>query len=90
MASRIEHEIIHADKLAIFTCNDVIDERQVRFYVLDNWDTLSLGMDGSKFLFIAGVHGYDTGKLGHNEYIEDMENQVIFILLSLFIFNKDL
>ena len=75
MAASIEHQIVHADKLAVFTCNDEIDERQIRFYVIDNWKTLTLGMDNSTILFIAGVHGYETGKLGPNGYIEDMENQ---------------
>ena len=75
MASSIEHKIVHADKLAVFTCNDEIDERQIRFYVIDNWKTLTLGMDNSTILFIAGVHGYETGKLGPNAYIEDMKNQ---------------
>ena len=77
MATRIQHKIVHADKLAIFTCNEEINERQIRFYVINNWKTLTLGMDGSTFLFIAGVHGLETGKLGPNEYIEDMQNQVI-------------
>ena len=75
MAASIEHQIVHADKLAVFTCNDEIDERQIRFYVIDNWKTLTLGMDNSTILFLAGVHGYETGKLGPNGYIEDMENQ---------------
>ena len=63
-AASIEHKIVHADKLAVFTCNDEIDERQIRFYVIDNWETLTQGMDNSTILFIAGVHGLETGKLG--------------------------
>ena len=76
-AATIEHKIIHADKLAVFTCNDLIDERQIRFYVIDNWKTLTQGMDDSTILFIAGVHGLKTGKLGSNEKIQTMKNQVI-------------
>ena len=75
MASNIEHRIVHADKLAVFTCNDEIDERQIRFYVIHNWETLTQGMDNSTILFIAGVHGDETGKLGPNEDIQTMKNQ---------------
>ena len=75
MASTIEHKIVHSDKLAVFTCNDEIDERQIRFYVIENWKTLTRGMDNSTILFIAGVHGYQTGKLGPRSYIEDMKSQ---------------
>ena len=75
-ASSIEHKIVHADKLAVFTCNDEIDERQIRFYVIDNWETLTQGMDNSTILFIAGVHGLKTGKLGPKNFIDDMKNQV--------------
>ena len=75
MAASIEHQIVHADKLAVFTCNDEIDERQIRFYVIENWKTLTQGMDNSTILFIAGVHGYQTGKLGPRSYIEDMKSQ---------------
>ena len=74
--SNIEHKIVHADKLAVFTCADEIDERQIRFYVINNWDTLTQGMDNSTILFIAGVHGLESGKLGTRAYIEDMKNQV--------------
>ena len=75
MASSIEHPIVHADKLAVFTCNDEIDERQIRFYFIDNWKSLTLGMDNSTILFIAGVHGYKTGKLGPKEEIQTLKNQ---------------
>ena len=75
MASSIEHKIVHADKLAVFTCNDEIDERQIRFYFINHWKCLTLGMDNSTILFIAGVHGYETGKLGPNGYIQDLKNQ---------------
>ena len=74
-AASIEHKIVHADKLAVFTCNDEIDERQIRFYVIDNWETLTQGMDNSTILFIAGVHGLETGKLGPKIF-SAMKNQV--------------
>ena len=75
-ASTIEHKIVHADKLAVFTCNDEINEWQIRYYVIDNWETLTQGMDNSTILFIAGVHGLKTGKLGPKEYIQTLKNQV--------------
>ena len=84
-SSRIEHKIIHADKLAVFTCNDRIDERQVRLYVINNWKKLTLEMDNSTILFIAGVHGLESGKLGPREFIEDMKNQVSFLLEPYFV-----
>ena len=75
-ASYIEHKIVHADKLAVFTCNDEINELQIRYYVIKNWATLTQGMDNSTILFIAGVHGLKTGKLGPKEYIQTLKNQV--------------
>ena len=75
-ASYIEHKIVHADKLAVFTCNDEINELQIRYYVIKNWVTLTQGMDNSTILFIAGVHGLKTGKLGPKEYIQTLKNQV--------------
>ena len=75
-AATIEHKIVHADKLAVFTCNDEINEWDIRYYVIDNWETLTQGMDSSTILFIAGVHGLKTGKLGPKEYIQTLKNQV--------------
>ena len=63
-------------KLAVFTFNNLVDERQVRFYFIKNWKTLTLGMDGSTILFIGGIHGEDTGKFGPNEDIQTLKNQV--------------
>ena len=53
MAATIEHKIVHADKLAVFTCNDEINEWDIRYYVIDNWETLTQGMDSSTILFMA-------------------------------------
>ena len=81
--AQIKHKIVNADKLAVFTCNDRIDERQVRFYVINNWEKLTLRMDNSTILFIAGAHGFESGKLGPREYIEDMKNQVSFLFYKI-------
>ena len=75
MASYLENKIIN-DKLAIFTFNDEIDERQVRIYFIKNWETLTLGMDGATILFMAGIHGQETGNLGPRENIQSLKNQV--------------
>ena len=75
MASSIEHRIVQADKLAVFTCNDEIDERQIRFYFIHNWKSLTRGMNNSTILFIGGVHGFKTGKLGPNEDIQTLKDQ---------------
>ena len=72
----IDHPIVHADKLAVFTCNDEINEINIRYYFIKNWETLTLGMDNSTILFIAGIHGKETGKFGPNENIQTLKNQV--------------
>ena len=77
---KIDHPIVHADKLAVFTCNNEINEINIRYYFIKNWETLTLGMDNSTVLFIAGIHGKETGKFGHNENIQTLKNQVRLLL----------
>ena len=72
----IDHPIVLADKLAVFTCNNEINEINVRKYFINNWKKLTLGMDNSTILFIAGIHGKKTGKFGPNENIQTLKNQV--------------
>ena len=74
MTSSIEHKVIHADKLAVFTCNDLIDEFNIRCYFIKHWYTLTQGLDNATILFIAGVHGEENGKLGENEDIITLQN----------------
>ena len=71
----LENEVIYADKLAVFTCNDETDFREIRFYFIQNWKILTRQMDGSTFLFLAGVHGSDSGKLGEKVDIQSLKNQ---------------
>ena len=73
---KIKHEIVHADKLAIFSCNDEIGEIDIRHYFIKNWKTLTIGLDNSTILFIAGIHGDESGKLDENEDIQQLKNQV--------------
>ena len=73
---KIDHPIVHADKLAVFTCNNEINEINIRYYFIKNWETLTLGMDNSTVLFIAGIHGKETGKFGPYENIQTLQNMV--------------
>ena len=75
MDETIENEVIHADKLAVFTCSDETDFREIRFYFIQNWKILTRQMEGSTFLFLAGVHGSDSGKLGEKADIQSLKNQ---------------
>ena len=72
----IEDRIV-IDKLAVITFDKPVNEIEFREYVKRNWKNLTLGLnDGSTILFIGGVHGGDTGKLGHAESIKTLTNQV--------------
>ena len=72
----IEERIV-IEKLAVITFDKPVNEIEFREYVKRNWKNLTLGLnDGSTILFIGGVHGGDTGKLGHAESIKTLTNQV--------------
>ena len=72
----IEERIV-IDKLAVITFDEPVNEIEFRKYLIKNWNDLTLGLnDGSTILFIAGVHGEDTGKLGPAESIETLKSQV--------------
>ena len=74
----IKHEIVHADKLAVITSNDEIGEIDIRHYFIKHWKTLTLGMKDATILFMGGTHGEETGKLGPDEDIQQLKNQVRF------------
>ena len=75
-ARTIEEKIV-IEKLAVITFDDVVTEMAFRRYLKRSWESLTLGLnDGSTILFIAGVHGEDSGKLGPAEDIETLTNQV--------------
>ena len=72
----IEERIV-LDKLAVITFDEPVNEMEFRRYLKKNWNDLTLGLnDGSTILFMAGVHGEDTGKLGPIENIQTLTNQV--------------
>ena len=69
-------EKIVKEKLAVFTFNDVVNERSLREYLKRNWNNLTVGMKKSTILFIGGIHGLDTGEFGEPVDIETLQNQV--------------
>ena len=78
------------EKLAVITFDDVVTEMAFRRYLKRSWESLTLGLnDGSTILFIAGVHGEDTGKLGPAESIQTLKRQVK-ILKDLPIKSRDI
>ena len=64
------------EKSAVITFDNVVDEMAFRRYFKDHWKDLTLGLKNSTILFLAGVHGEDSGKLGPNEDIQTLKNQV--------------
>ena len=79
----IEKRIV-IDKLAIITFDEPVNEIEFRKYLIKNWNDLTLGLkDGSTILFVAGVHGEDTGKLGPAESIQTLKNQVRIVKIFM-------
>ena len=87
MASKrpIEERIV-IEKLAVITFDDPVNEMEFRRYLKRNWEALTLGLnDGSTILFVAVVHGEDTGKLGPVTSIDTLKFQVrIVTYFSIF------
>ena len=76
---RIEDKIV-IEKLAVITFDDVVNEIAFRRYLKRSWKAFTLGLNnGSTILFIGGIHGDDSGKLGPNESIQTLKNQVKII-----------
>ena len=74
MATIAEQIVI--EKSAVITFENVVDEMAFRRYFKNNWEKLTLGLNDSTILFLAGVHGSDSGELGPNENIQTLKNQV--------------
>ena len=64
------------EKGAVITFENEVDEMAFRRYLKNNWEKLTLGLNNSTILFLAGVHGSDSGKLGPTENIQTLKNQV--------------
>ena len=71
------------EKSAVITFDNEVDEMAFRRYMKNNWENLTLGLNESTILFLAGVHGEDSGKLGPNEDIQTLKNQVRIIFNNL-------
>ena len=69
-------EQIVIEKSAVITFDNVVDEMAFRRYLKNNWENLTLGLKNSTILFLAGVHGKDSGELGPTENIQTLKNQV--------------
>ena len=52
------------EKLAIFTVDYEVTEREVRNYMIQQWHQITIGMKDSTILFLIGVHGSSEGGLG--------------------------
>ena len=64
------------EKSAVITFENEVAEVAFRRYMKYNWEKLTLGLNDSTILFLAGVHGSDSGELGPNENIQTLINQV--------------
>ena len=69
-------EKIVIEKSAVITFDNVVDEMAFRRYLKDHWKDLTSGLKNSTILFLAGVHGSDSGELGPIENIQTLKNQV--------------
>ena len=74
----IANQIV-VEKSAVITFQNQVDEMSFRRYLKYNWDKLTLGLNDATILFMAGVHGSDSGELGPNENIQTLKNQVRFL-----------
>ena len=75
-------EKIVIEKSAVITFDNVVDEMAFRRYLKGHWKDLTLGLKDATILFLAGVHGSNSGELGPNENIQTLKNQVNIILNS--------
>ena len=64
------------EKSAVITFENEVDEMAFRRYFKNYWEKLTLGLNNSTILFLAGVHGKDSGELGPPENIQTLKNQV--------------
>ena len=75
---KIEDKIV-MEKLAVITFDDVVNEMAFRRYLKKNWGSLTFGLKRSTILFMAGIHGKESGVLGEVEDIQTLKNQVRII-----------
>ena len=75
----IEKQIV-IEKSAVITFDNAVDEMAFRRYLKGHWKDLTLGLKDATILFLAGIHGSNSGELGPNENIQTLKNQVKKIL----------
>ena len=59
-----ERQVFSIENTVIITTNEEITARQTRSYLLNNWDKLTSNRTSIRILILAGIHGYEDGKLG--------------------------
>ena len=70
---------LHVEKLAIYSANAKINEREIRNYVIEKWEDISKGMNNASILFMAGVHGSEKGTFNQSaDSFNNIMNQVCF------------
>ena len=58
------HRNIQNDKLTIFTTSRKVNSPEIKEYIINRWEEISIGLENSTVLFIGGVHGRPNGVLG--------------------------
>ena len=70
---------VHVEKLAIYSANGKINEREIRNYIIERWEEITKGMNDASILFMAGVHGSEKGTFKEKAgSFENIMNQVQF------------
>ena len=74
------HRNIQNDKLTIFTTRLRVNSPEIKEYIINRWEEISIGLENSTVLFIGGVHGRPTGVLGGsaNNLWGSLKKQVSF------------
>ena len=73
-----ERQVFSLENTVIITTNEEITARQTRSYLLNNWEKLTSNRKSIRILILAGIHGYEDGKLGPIDQglQKDNENQI--------------
>ena len=75
-AAFLDHPVIKCNKLTIFSANNKTNEWKVAKYLVQNWKTLTVGLENATILFMGGVHGDESGAFEREENIQVLKNQV--------------
>ena len=85
-----ERQVFSIENTVIITTNEEISARQTRSLLLKDWDKLTANQKIVRILILAGIHGYDDGKLGPLDHglQRDNENQIKVLKRKLEEFEK--